>query len=184
MSSPNANVQFEINPAALISPALEFLRHYWDERRAGRPMPSRADMKPSDFKPHLDSIAMIDVLDGGAEFRYRLVGTLLTQYFMVDPTGKTTREAWPAAAGTIADRVRTNLSRIVRTRAAVHVWGTLDWPSFPSEPFETLYLPLSDDGENVNMILNLFTFDRSRALLDRQLARERGKTRLVSDTGQ
>lgn len=179
MHVPHANFQSEIGPARLKSPALDFLRDYWEKRRAGRAMPARADMNPTAFKAHLDCTAMIDVLDGGAEFRYRLVGTALTSYFLSDPTGLTLSAAWPGAADPVAVRVRANLLRIVQLRAPIHVWGMLEWSSARHEPFDALYLPLSDDGENVNMILNLFTFDRARVLLDRQLARERGETTLI-----
>lgn len=178
MSALAITPQLEINPTQIDNPALEFLRSYWEARRAGRVMPSRGDMNPADFKPHLGNMAMVDVLDGGAEFRYRVVGTLLTQYMLTDPTGKTLTEAWPDPPGPVARRVRDNLVNIVQTRAMMHIWGTLDWSRFPGEAFDALYVPLSDDGKSVNMILNLFTFDRSRALLDRELARLRGETGL------
>lgn len=146
-------------------------------------MPSRADIRPSDLRRCLDSIAMIDVLDGGAEFRYRVVGTLLTQYFLADPTGKTLTEAWPNVASAIAERSRANLMRIVQMRVPVYVSGRLDWPAVGPESFELLSMPLSDDGHNVNMVLSIFSFERNRALLDRQLARERGVTRLTEGAG-
>lgn len=179
MSAPAVTPQFEINPTRIDNPALEFLRSYWEERRGDRKMPSRADMNPADLKPYLGNIAMVDVLDGGAEFRYRVVGTLLTQYFLTDPTGKTLSEAWPNPKGPVASRARANLVNIVQTRVVVHAWGTLDWSHFPGEAFDMLFVPLSDDGESVNMILSLFTFDRTSVLRDRQIARERGENGLL-----
>ncbi len=178
MPTPVVTPQIEINPTHIEHPALEFLRSYWEARRADRAMPSRSDMRPADFKPYLGNIAMVDVLDGGAEFRYRIVGTLLTQYFLTDPTGKTFTETWPDPPGPVAQCVRANLVNIVETHVMVHAWGRLDWSHYPGETFDTLYVPLSDDGRTVNVILNLFTFDRSRALLDRELARQRGETGL------
>lgn len=179
MSIAKLDAQAEIDPTGLDNPALAFMHAYWTNLRSGRAMPARADIKPTDFKSYLDSLAMVDVIDGGDEFRYRLVGTALTQYFFVDPTGKTTVEAWPPKVTDIAERVRTNLRAVVRLRRPVHIWGTLEWPSFGREPFDALYLPFSDDGQTVTTILNLFTFDRRRVLQDRQAARQTGRTRLL-----
>lgn len=178
MNAHAVTPQVEINPSRIDNPALEFLRNYWETRRGRRPMPSRSDMNPADFKPYLGNMAMVDVLDGGAEFRYRIIGTLLAQYFLTDPTGKTFTETWPNPPGPVAQRVRANLVNIVETHVMVHAWGQLDWSQFPGETFDVLFVPLSDDGENVNMILNLFTFDRARVLLDRELARQRGEISL------
>jgi hypothetical protein len=138
-------------------------------------------MNPSELRPYLDSIAMIDVIDAGEEFRYRLVGTALTQYFLVDPTGKTTAEAWPAKVGDIAAQVRSNLRSIMTLRRPVRVRGMLDWPNFSKEPFDALYLPLSDDGQTVTTIMNLFTFDRRNILPARQVARQNGRASLLAD---
>lgn len=179
VTEPTLEANFEINPKTLDNAALEFLRAYWQAKRAGRSMPARADLAPSDLRKYLDSIAMIDVLPNEEGFRYRLVGTALTQYFLKDPTGVLVAEAWPKEAGELALKVRENLRRVVAARAPVQVWGTLRWPDFPPEPFVALYIPFSDDGEHVTMIINMFTFDRKRVLPSRQGARQQGRTSLV-----
>jgi hypothetical protein len=178
MSSQLVGPHVEINPTRIDDTALEFMRQYWDERRGERAMPSRADMRPADFKQYLGNIVMTDVLDGGIEFRYRVVGSLLTRYFLTDPTGKTFTEAWPDPPGQVAQRARANLVNIVQNKSVVHASGALDWSNFPGETFNALYLPLSDDGDKVNMILNLFLFNRSKALLDREIASRDGVTKL------
>jgi hypothetical protein len=178
MGSQLVGPQVEINPTRIGNPALEFMRNYWDERRAGRLMPTRADMRPADFKQYLGNVAIVDVLDGGGEFRYRVVGTLLTRYFLTNPTGKTFTEAWPDPPGPLAMRVRANLEDIVQNKMAIYAKGTLDWEAFPGETFDALFLPLSDDGEEVTMILTLFLFNRSKALLNREIAKRNGVMKL------
>lgn len=172
MAEPQAHIQAEINPETLDNPALEFLRAYWVAKRGACAMPARKDMVPSELKKYLDGITMIDVLPGMEEFRYRLVGTAVTQYFLTDPTGKTTAEAWTSVGQTAATFICNNLRAIACGRVPVHMWGAVDWTGSGEEEFDSLYLPLSDDGETVNMIMHLFTFDRRRVLLDREIARE------------
>jgi hypothetical protein len=46
------------------------------------------------LREHLGWVIMVEVLPGEADFRYRLIGTLVTQYFLADSTGKTVSEAF------------------------------------------------------------------------------------------
>ncbi|HEX7968313.1 MAG TPA: PAS domain-containing protein, partial [Stellaceae bacterium] len=80
------HVGAEVDPAHLDHPTLAFLRAYWESKRRGRHMPSRADIDPIEMKAHLGWIVLADVLPRLADFRLRLVGTLVTQYFLSDST--------------------------------------------------------------------------------------------------
>jgi hypothetical protein len=165
------NVKFEVDPATLRHPTLAFLREYWDSKRGGRPVPARADIKASELKEHLPWIVMVDVLPGMTDFRYRLVGTLVTEYFRTDPTGKTVTEAW-AEQG--KEGIEGNLAifrQVAQSRLPFFLCGESDWNTIGLEEFQCLLLPLSDDGENVNVILHAFVFDRRPVLLARQIAR-------------
>ena len=156
---------FEVDATAqppLGMPAADFLRDYWQTNRGAREMPARRDIRPADLKKYLDSIVMIDVL-GDGDFRYRLVGTTITRYFRVDPTGKRVAEAWAPAGEDAVRRVTTNLAAVVAGRVPMRLWGQIDWTGIP-EDFDALYLPLSEDGQTVNMILSGFTFDQSAVL--------------------
>jgi len=177
MSQPRAVIQAESNPRSLANPALAFVRDYWHAKRGSRQMPARSDIRPADLKKYLDSIVMIDVL-GGGDFRYRLVGTTITRYFLTDPTGMHVAEAWAPVGENAVKRIVGNLSAVVAGRVPVRLWGQVDWIG-TGEDFDALYLPFSDDGEHVTMILNLFTFDRQRILMERQIAIEAGRTSLV-----
>jgi len=180
MAAYKAHIEAEIDPGPLDNPALEFMRGYWLRKRGERAMPARKDMVPSELKKYLDGLVMIDVLPDMADFRYRLVGTAVTQYFVTDPTGMTATEAWAAVGQSAIDRIIANLRAVVRERACIHLWGAVDWFGRGAEDVESLYLPLSDDGETVNMIVNLFTFDRRRVLQERQIAVERHQKLFVS----
>ena len=51
------------------------MRQYWEEKRRGRLMPSRADIDPLELRRYLPGIILIDVVDDARRYVYRLVGT-------------------------------------------------------------------------------------------------------------
>lgn len=51
-------------------------------------MPLRADFRPEVAPRLLPSLAIVEVLSGGSEFRYRLLGTAITQIAGRDATGR------------------------------------------------------------------------------------------------
>jgi hypothetical protein len=167
MSSRLSGILNEINPVELENPTLAFLKSYWDAKRGDRAMPARADIKPSEMKEHLGWVIVLDALPGFADFRYRTIGTRVTQYFLADATGKTLTEAFEpygegAVKGVIAVHRKTAADKVV-----VRAYGGAGWLGRSFLDFDALYLPLSDDGETVNMILSAFTFDASKLLQSR-----------------
>jgi hypothetical protein len=173
------NVKFEADPAKLRNPTLAFLRDYWEQKRGGRALPSRADIKPSELKHHLGWIVIVDVLPGAADFRYRLVGSLITEYFGIEATGKTVREVWaPNGEGGVEGSLAV-FRYVVEKKVVLRAFGDDDWNTIGLENFDCLYLPLSNDGERVNVILHAFVFDRPEVLLARQIARANGNQLLI-----
>src|SRR5689334_3090458 len=66
---------------------------YWDGKRRGRAMPSRADIEPLEMKSWLAGMALIDVkrdasAPNGYALRYRLVGSRPTTLRGQDVTGR------------------------------------------------------------------------------------------------
>ena len=53
MSARLSGVVTEINPNRPANPTLAFLKDYWEQKRAGRLMPARGDIKPAEMKQHL-----------------------------------------------------------------------------------------------------------------------------------
>jgi hypothetical protein len=55
---------------------LRCLLDWWEDRRGGRPMPSRADLDPADLRPILPDLVLVDVdEEAPTRFQYRLAGT-------------------------------------------------------------------------------------------------------------
>lgn len=142
-------------------------------------MPARADLRPGDMREHLPWIVLIDVLPGATDFRYRLIGTLITQYFKVDATGRTVTEAWSSQGEEGVQGALSILRHVTQTKIVMRCYGETGWNTIGLENFDSIYLPLSDDCETVNMILHAFVFDRPEVLLARRIARDNGGEVLV-----
>ena len=93
---------------------------------------------------------VVDVVPDERHYVYRLVGTADAEVRGYDPTGKSVREGF---FGPSAETVLANYDRVVSTRAPYldprHYVATTG--RYVTQ--ETIFLPLSDDGENVNKIL-------------------------------
>lgn len=72
------------------------LHDYWQSRRGERPMPDRADIRPSEFARMLPSVAIIEVIDAGRDFRFRLFGSELASWMGCDRTGQRFSDMLPA----------------------------------------------------------------------------------------
>jgi hypothetical protein len=123
---------------------------YWDSKRNGRLMPRRADLDPLDIPRFLPDICLVDVVPDARRYVYRLIGTNEAAMRGRDPTGLPVGEGF---FGTSKDSVFLNYDGVTRTRAP-----RLDRdPSITSDhrfiQHESIFLPLSEDGERVTMIL-------------------------------
>ncbi len=167
MSARLAGVRSEIDPKDLENPVLAFLKSYWDFKRASRRMPSRADIKPSDMKEHLGWIILADVLPNYGDFRYRMIGTRVSQYFLADSTGKTLTEAFGPYGEAAVNGVLSVHRKAARDKVIVRAYGGAGWLGHSFLDFDAIFLPLSDDGETANMLLSAFTFDVSQFLQTR-----------------
>ena len=120
-------------------------------------MPSPCDFDPAAVPLLLPHVQLIDRVEG--RYRYRLVGTELVQAFGRDYTGQFPDEMFANDRGQficgVYDAVRETRqpmflrSHYVSTRSADFIANRL-------------YLPLSNDGSEVNMILGVLTFDFGR----------------------
>ena len=123
---------------------------YWDSKRKGRVMPSRADLDPIEMKAFLSSIILVDVKRQPLDFIYRLVGTKEVEARGFDPTGQSVAKG---SFGATIEEVLTNYRIVSEKKCPVY-----DREGVPSDipnlwQGDALLLPLSDDGETVNMVV-------------------------------
>lgn len=164
----------QVGPTRFDHPTCVFLRAYWEAKRGARAMPSRRDVSPAQLKEHLGWVMILEVLPGVRDFRYRLIGTLVTQYFSSDATGKTVLEAFADNGESIAKAVNGVFRKVARDKVVMRTAGNANWLAHGMEEFEAIYLPLSEDGVSVSHILHAFVCDREKMLLARQIAKANG----------
>jgi len=75
-------------PADIREPQLRTLWGYWAGKCAGSALPGRAAISPLEMRAWLGHLLLMDVVDAGRDFRYRLHGTHLVQLFGADLTGR------------------------------------------------------------------------------------------------
>ena len=73
---------------ARLHPKLRALWQFWDELRGPRLAPRTDEVHALVLKPWLGSILLLDVIDGGRDFRYRLYGSVAAERFGFDLTGR------------------------------------------------------------------------------------------------
>jgi PAS domain len=81
-------MEWDPSPRHDVPEPIRFLHAYWTALAAGRSMPGIAEIDALALRPALGYIALLDVVDGGRDFRYRLYGTILAAVAGFDMTGR------------------------------------------------------------------------------------------------
>jgi hypothetical protein len=135
---------------------------YWRSKRAGRRMPARSDLEPAELKALLPSMILVDVIystEGKADFVYRLAGTREVEARGEDPTGKRVADAY---FGPSLENVLGCYQSVVDRREPYldDDYYLRDGDYYADEA--NIFLPLSNDGERVNMIIVYTAYRRVR----------------------
>ncbi|TDQ84269.1 PAS domain-containing protein [Dongia mobilis] len=132
---------------------------YWNAKRGTRLMPSRADIDPSEIRDLLPGIILIDVAQDPLRLTYRLVGTDEVEARGYDPTGKDVREH--VFAVTPEEGFRTYRT-VVEMRRPIYDQEEVLAPNPRLSEVGSLAMPLSSDGETVNMLFAFVDYRRNR----------------------
>jgi len=125
-------------------PLLRAVYDFYVARRGGRPMPSRADIDPIDMpRAALPYLVLLDVLDGGARFRWRLTGTEVVNRFGRDATGRFGEEV---LSGEYLTFLTSLIRHVCTARVPVYSHAIFRWDD-EARTLNTsrLYLPLGDE---------------------------------------
>jgi hypothetical protein len=142
--------EFPVGQLPINHPQLAQLYRYWDRKRGARRMPARSDILPEELGSLLGNLFMVDVVrePAQARFRYRLVGTALNAIMDQELTGKFVDQmpflyrkfALPAY------REILNAGRpTYKETNAFEGWLVVR--------YKRLLLPLSSDGEQIDIVL-------------------------------
>jgi hypothetical protein len=132
------------------SQALRELHEYWRAKLNGRQLPTRSDLDPVEIPHLLKHVALVDVEHDPLRLRFRLIGTHITEATGRDSTGKYFDDAYDEeiAAG------MTELYKVsINSKAPIRHYSRAIFAGQDYRHYEAVHLPLSDDGENVTMVL-------------------------------
>lgn len=147
-------VRIEESHRGLWSDTLCYVVNYWCAKRKGRSMPARKDIDPLELRRLLPNVYLIDVVRPSL-YRYRLVGTMISERLRADTTGRFADES---LFGEYTPLIVEKYDYVVNNRSPVinrgrTFWTEVDWLSYTS-----VVLPLSSDGKNVTMMLGVMDF--------------------------
>lgn len=145
--------------AGIKEPRLARLYAYWQSRKGNRRFPTRRDLDPVDLRYILGHLMLLDVLRDPLRFRYRLHGAEITARVQYDLTGKFLDDIPDPDYRDYAVRrceglVASGEPLVIRRERALD--GRL-------RPYEALWLPFSEDGVNVTMLLCALLYDELRS---------------------
>lgn len=136
----------------------------WQKARGSRAMPRRADILPEELGAALGWVNLIDVRDTPPRFRFRLVGSLVSEVQGRDYTNRMVDAIDPPdyramVVGTYEEAVA----------AAAPIAHRISWASPVGDlSYVKVSVPFSEDGARVNMLLTCATvnYDWRNALRD------------------
>ncbi len=104
---------------------------------------------------------MMDVIDGGKDFRYRLVGTSLVEVLRRDLSGRLVSECdYGEHRANVLDTFR----RPLETRGPVFRRGKVVWKSDQQwRGYESVHCPLATDGRSIDMTIGVQAYQHPDA---------------------
>lgn len=135
--------------ATVRHPLLRRLFEYWFDKAAGRMAPARGDIDPVDFSYAIGWTTLVDVLETGAEFQARVFGGGMAMMAGQELTGRTSAAMQDPE---LRQAIVTNLRWVVTNRKPLRIYRE-QTTAQRRYRYETVILPLSSDGRQVDQLL-------------------------------
>ncbi len=144
-------------------PRLQSLHDHWMALPRAVDLPNIRDLDPMTLHPWLGDLVVLDVLEEGRDFRYRLYGSLLAEHVGFDLTGKRTSDI--AAKMRIGSMIPLFFLALYR-RAVLdrRAWYSRHQPPHTVTAFfwRRLILPFAgDDGEVSRLLVGILPSSRN-----------------------
>ncbi|HYD98320.1 MAG TPA: PAS domain-containing protein [Alphaproteobacteria bacterium] len=157
--------------AEVADPKIRLLHAYWEELRAGRPAPARAELDPGRLRAILPYLIIVQFEREPFRVLYRLVGTRVAEVTGADITGRYLDE--------VAFREEADFQgcylRAATEAVPVFITGVLSRDQWSDWTYDAGIFPLSDDGATVNKAIAVETYDRLESDPDRLLRLRGGR---------
>lgn len=128
---------------------LRSLFAYWQSHASDGRLPGSGIVDPITLRPWLGHLLLVDVLDGGAEFVYRVYGSAVAETFGQDMTGQSPR-CFPEHHVEIIVEPYRAVARDRRPRYTAHIMSVQDRKF---AVWERVILPIADDAGKASQLL-------------------------------
>lgn len=143
-------VRWNPEPEDLPTSQLPFVLRYWQSLRNDKGHVPHDRIDPFALKPALGYILILDVLDDGRDYRYRLYGSEIARVAGFDMTGKRTSEM---VTGPLASTFYTAVYRALLQRPEpLHTWHEMPM-QITINSWDRIVLPLTDGEGAVSRII-------------------------------
>ncbi len=132
------------------SAPLTALRDHWMQARGSHVMPAHADLRPAAMKPALPFLMILEAINGGEDFKLRLIGTAIVKAAGIDETGRLLSTALHQR---LATRMRDVCRHVMRRQSGMRGFAPLvlrDDVDFLAH--EGIWLPLGADRRHADMV--------------------------------
>ncbi len=133
------------------APKIRALFDYWQSIHPEGGLPGRQHLDPLDIPQLLPNIWMVDVTRNPLRFRFRLVGTEIVKFVGRDVTGLWLDEFFEGYETSEASHAHRNCA--LAGEPAYRKGDVLFNPGRADLEAERIYLPLAQDGKEVDILL-------------------------------
>jgi hypothetical protein len=132
---------------------------YWESLCRGRTTPLRSDFDPIDIPNLLPHIMLFDVIDGGQDFRYRVIGGAIRSMFFENYTGRLlSTQPNVEPDGPLMTHVRQAVQTGRPVRSPIEYIG----PQSNFRKLDEINLPLSDEiGQVTHLLVCMVLVDKA-----------------------
>jgi hypothetical protein len=140
------------NPSveSLATPQHRFLLRYWSDLRGERRLPHRREIDPMEMRPALGYVHLLETVEGGQDFRYRVFGSVVAAVSGFDLTGHL---ASHLRASSYIVEFHLAALRAAQRRGDVLLSEHGPPAAVYTSTWHRLILPLGDDGGEVARLL-------------------------------
>jgi hypothetical protein len=145
----------EIAPQGVDDARLAHVLSCWQRWRGVNLWPARDDIDPTDLRQILPNIFMVEVIDGGARFRYILSGATVRQQLGFELSGRYLDDTFTGAQ---LEHATSNYRAVLSGfgHYALQHWSQRGRPVMQ---FRRLLLPIATDRRHIDLVLGFALYD-------------------------
>lgn len=122
-------------------------------------MPLRDDFPFEELAPWFGHVLIMEVIDGGQDFRYRMIGTAITEFLDRDYSGRLVSDCDYGSSDDGRSKVVDTFRRPVLEGRPVFRSGHVIWATDKTwRAYDSVHCPLSRDGTGIDLTIGVLYF--------------------------